>query len=304
MEKVRKTVALIGANGYIGRNLSHFLLEKGYRVMNYDIQDKPEYPWMDYEQLDVREIDEFNKVSKTNDYILFFSAITGTWAGFENYKSYIDVNDIGLANLLSFVKNNCPHSKIIFPSTRLVYKGLENELLNEESPKEPKTIYALNKIFGEQLLKLYSDIFNINYTVFRICVPYGNFVGGDLSYGTIGFFLKQIKQNNEITLFGDGLLKRTFTNILDICTLIESTMINEMSNNEIYNIGGDSFSLNDIANLISSKFPNSLVKYVPWKENDLKIESGDTLFDSNKINSINNHFTYLSFNDWLNDTVE
>lgn len=304
MNEVSRKVALIGANGYLGRNMSFFLYEQGYQVQNFDIHDQTENTWMQYEKLDILDNESLNKISPDNDFIFFFSGITGTWNGFDNYRSFIEVNEIGLLNVLNYVRKSGSKAKIIFPSTRLVYKGVENFPLNEDAEKEAKTIYAINKLAGEQILKLYSDMFGIKYTIYRISVPYGNLVGNDYSYGTIGFFLNQAKNQNEITLFGDGSLRRTFTNIEDICNLITASMTRTESTNEIFNIGGENYSLKEIASIISAHLKTTTVKHLQWDKNMLKVESGDTIFNSYKIDSLCQYQYRQTFKAWLKQIFE
>jgi len=295
----QKKVALLGANGYLGRNLSFFLHSQCYQVQDFDIQEQTENSWMQYEKLDILENESLNKIAADCDFIIFFSGITGTWNGFNNYKSYIEINEIGLLNVLNYIQTSGSKAKILFPSTRLVYKGIKDFPLKETAEKEAKTIYALNKLAGEQMLKLYSEIFGIKYIIYRICVPYGNIVGNDYSYGTIGFFLNQAKIQKEITLYGDGSLKRTFSNVEDICNLISLSMHKDETINETFNIGGETFSLNEIASLIASKYDRTIIKYVPWKDEALKIESGDTIFDSTKIERLCKYHYKQTFKDWL-----
>ena len=40
---------------------------------------------------------------------------------------------------------------------------------------------------------------------------------GNYSYGTIGFFLSKAMKKENINMYGDGELKRTFTHVYDIC---------------------------------------------------------------------------------------
>ena len=69
---------------------------------------------------------------------------------------------IGLLNLLDHLKTLEHKPKIIFPSTRLVYKGKIGIDLTESSEKEFKTIYASSKYNGELYLNMYHNLYNIN----------------------------------------------------------------------------------------------------------------------------------------------
>lgn len=299
MVRKKSKIAIIGANGYVGRNMSFYLINNGYEVINFDIQDTTEYNWMEYYKLDILDKISLEKIPTDSDFIFLFSGITGTYEGFDKYKEFIEINEIGLLNILDYIRRYDLKSRIIFPSTRLVYKGVQGLELTEEMDKNPKTIYAINKLSCEQILKLYSENFEINYNIFRICVPYGNLVGDDYSYGTIGFFLDQMYKLSKITLFGDGSLRRTFTNIEDLCKIIQQTIELKESENQIFNIGGENLSLKEVAEKISKKFPNTTIEYSPWNNRSLKIESGDTVFNSNKLDNLV-HYEYLhNFESWL-----
>lgn len=182
------------------------------------------------------------------------------------------------------IKSSPYRPKIIYPSTRLVYKGVDKPL-KEGDEKETKTIYAVNKLACEGILQAYKASFDIPYTVFRICIPYGNLLSTDYSFGTVGFFIKQAKSGNDITLYGGGDVKRTFTHMEDLCYQIVEGTFNANSNGEIYNIGGETLSLKEAAEIIAEKYDSKVVS-VPWPERDLRIESGHTYFDDAKIRSL------------------
>lgn len=170
--------------------------------------------------------------------------------------------------------------KIIFPSTRLVYKG-QDFPLSEGAEKEAKTIYAANKLACERYLKMYANSFGITYTVYRICVPFGNQFDGEFSYGTVGAFLNRAKSGGTITLYGNGSIKRTLTHVMSVCQQITDSMILQESDDNIYNIAGETFSLKELAEKIASIY-HTPVTCVPWNELDRKIESGSTIFEGRK----------------------
>lgn len=275
---------IFGSNGYIGRHLSHEIEKYSNDYYCFDIQEKSVDQKANYRQFDVTHSSEFAKLPSDVDYIFWFSGLTGTSNGFDHYSDFIEVNEVGLFNLLDWMRKADCKARIIFPSTRLIYKG-KDEALNEDAEKEAKTIYALNKLSAEYSLQMYAHVFGIKYTVFRICVPYGNMFGQDYSYGTIGFFLSNAKQNKPIPLFGDGSLKRTFTHVEDICEVILQSIQYPETLNQIFNIGGENFSLSEVASQFASLY-NVPVANLDWPELALKIESGHTVFDSSKLHSI------------------
>ena len=285
MKKIKCNI--IGSNGYIGRHLTYLLYKKGFNIKTYGLNDTKNVnipKEIHYQKVDLTNKQDINKIDFDVDYIFLFAGLTGTLDGFNNYKNYINVNEIGLLNILNKIKDlkNKPHC--IFPSSRLVYKGSKSPL-KENDEKEAKTIYASTKICGENYLSLYSNMYNIPYSIFRICVPYGNLFDDYFSFGTIGNFINKAKNKQNIILYGDGELRRTFTYIESVCEQIINSLGNSKIINEIFNIGGEEYSLKDIAQLIAHKYSVE-VEYVQWPEYNELIESGDTVFDSSKLMKI------------------
>jgi UDP-glucose 4-epimerase len=153
--------------------------------------------------------------------------------------------------------------------------------LIEESEKECKTVYALNKLCCESLLDIFASHYSLRYACFRICVPYGNVADVVYSYGTLGFLLRQASQG-EIVLYGNGLQRRTFTHVGDIAAIMHEAAVSRKLQNDVYNIGGEDFSLRSVAELIALR-KRCPIRSVPWPEDDLSLESGDTVFDHGKL---------------------
>lgn len=278
-----KTCIIIGSEGFLGKHIRHYAQFNGYVVKGcYDIAPSSGSPL--YQCVDMTNKDSVDNINVDVDYIFMFAGLTGTYAGFDAYEKYITINEVGLLYLLDCIRNKGSKAKVIFPSTRLVYNGIDKPL-KETDEKNPKTIYAINKLACEAILKAYYNTFGIPYTVYRICVPYGNEISGDYSFGTIGFFLNKAKSGSPITLYGGGTQKRTFTHVADICRQILQTATMSQTDGEIYNIGGETYSLYEVADIVNRNY-HSVIQSTEWPEKDWLIESGDTYFDDEKIGQL------------------
>lgn len=300
MIKEKKSI-LIGSNGYIGRHLAYFLEKGGYDNRNYDLAEVSPEGIKNYETFDLTNTWHYSRLDPNIDFIFLFAGLSGTIAGFENYKKFMEVNEIGVLNLLNWMRITKSKARIIFPSSRLVYKGKKNTPLNEDAEKEAKTIYAKNKFSAEHFFYIHNLEYGLKYTVFRICVPYGNIFSDEYSYGTTGFFIDRGKKGDNIVLYGNGENRRTFTYIEDICQIILKTIEYDYSINEIFNIGGEDFSLFEYAQLLAKKFKVK-IKHEIWPDKQLKIETGDTIFDSTKIDSLTNYKYQTKVKEWIRDT--
>ncbi len=291
-----KRCAVIGGRGFLGAHICQYLTKVGLEVADYDLAD---IRLPGYFQVDLTDRQSIKNIDLDVDYVFMFAGLTGTYAGFDKYEVFNSVNEIGLLNLLDAVRNSPYRPKVIFPSTRLVYKGVDRPL-KETDEKDTKTVYAVNKMACEGLLKAYRDSFDIPYTIFRICIPYGNLLSKDYSFGTVGFFIKQARAGKDITLYGGGTIKRTFTHMADLCYQVVEGALRPESDGEIYNIGGETLSLRDAAGIIARKYGVKVVS-VPWPDRDLRIESGHTYFDDTKIQNLLQMPPYRRLEDFSQD---
>ena len=294
-----KKIAILGANGYIARNLAYVIKRDypEYTLDLYGIEPESADSSDNYHCVDMTSRESLKQIDLKCDIIFMFVGRTGTANGFEAYDSFIDINEKALLNLLSEYRDQRSEARIVFPSTRLVYKG-KTGLKKEYDEKEFKTVYAINKYACEQYLEQFHNVFGVEYTILRICVPYGTLIPNASSYGTAEFMLSKASKGENISLYGDGSVRRTLTHMEDLCNTVIRAAISDKCANDVFNIGGEDYSLKEMADEIANKYSVD-VEYVDWPEVALKIESGNTVFDSEKLDSlIGNHINH-KFTEWI-----
>lgn len=291
MSKLNLDCMVFGSSGYIGKNLVFYLSKLGHNVLIPQNKSGS--------QIDIRDRSELSNINWDVDVIYFFSGLTGNSQSFLEYKKFLESNELGILNILDSIVSSEYRPRLIFPSTRLIYEGSDRSL-KEGDKKDPKTIYGVSKLSCEYYIRAYSEIYDIDYTILRICVPYANFVDDSYSYGTIGNFINQIKNSNEITLYGDGLLKRTFTHMHDLLAGIHLSSISRNAKNQTYNLPGEDYTLIEVAELLSKKY-GSKISFVPWPETEKKVETGSTFFDSSKIKQELGFVITKTLSDWVDE---
>lgn len=292
-------IAVFGANGYIARNLIYVLKRDypQYELSLYGIEDTYVDGSGKYVSVDMTDSESMKKIDLDVDVIFMLVGKTGSVNGFDQYDSFIDINERALLNLLNEYRNQGSIARIVFPSTRLVYKGKPGPQ-KEDAEKEFKTVYAINKYSCEQYLEQYHRVFDVQYTILRICIPYGTLISEASSYGTAEFMLSKATKGEDISLYGDGSVRRTLTYMEDLCITMIKAATSELTANDVYNIGGEDYSLKEMAELIAEKYGVG-VDYVPWPDVALKIESGDTVFDSEKLDVAIGSNMKMKFKDWI-----
>lgn len=288
-----KKAIVFGANGYLGRHICKYLSDDDISFVPTGRSANSVDNHPNYVQVDLTDPSSIDQLDLDVDVIFQFAGLTGTQTGEAAETEYHQVNVTGLENLLS----QCPkRATIVFPSSRLVYKGIRDTPLSEDAEKESKTPYAGSKNEAEQLLQQSGH----DHMIFRVCVPYDNQIDANYSYGTIGFFIGKAKAGEDITLYGDGSLKRTFTNVRDIVRIILEVLQLPEAINNVYNIGSnDHLGLLEVANLVAGKFGVG-VTHIDWPAAALAIESGDTIFSDERLKSTIDLKYEHRLKDWIN----
>jgi UDP-glucose 4-epimerase len=286
---INKKMAILGANSFLSRNLYKYLLDVAQAdpddIKLYDKDSHHLDGGANYAQIDFFDEDSIGKIDFACDIMYVFIGKTGTVNGFKEYKQFIAINEIVLLNILTvYCAKGCT-AKIVYPSSRLIYKGDTGMYVKEDSEKHFKSVYAITKFASEAYLKLYSEMFGLQYCILRICTPYGSLLEDSGNYGTFEIFTNMAKMGNDVTVFGDGQIIKTYTHIEDICSILLQCGQSDLCTNTVLNVGGENLSLQDIGHLIADKF-GVKVRNIEWPETDRKVDVGSTILDSTKLDSI------------------
>lgn len=295
-----KKAVIIGANSYIARNVL-LMLKRDYdcSVKLYDYSEKQVDGEENYKQVSILDPESAAQIDFDCDVVFMFVGKTGSANGFDDFNTFIDINERALLTILNEMRRQASSAKIIFPSTRLIYKGTKGPQ-KESAEKEFKTIYAINKFACEQILAQYHNVFGLNYCIFRICIPYGTMIPNASSYGTAEFMLKKATAGENISLYGDGGVRRTLTHMEDLCKVLIEGAFSDDCINDVFNIGGEDYSLKEMAELIAQKYGVG-IDYVEWPDVALRIETGDTVFDDEKLTGAIGNLREHTFRRWVEE---
>lgn len=299
-------ITVLGANSYIARNMIFVLHDRilggePVQLFLYDFQETQADHMDGYEQVSILDSESVKKINFDVDIIYMFIGRTGTAEGFQRFEEFINVNETALMHVMAEYVSRKSRAKIIFPSTRLVYKG-SSKRLHEDDEKQFLTVYAVNKFACEQYLKMYHRLFGVTYVVLRICVPYGTMVLGASSYGTAEFMCKKAEHGENITVYGTGRVRRTITHIEDLCEILIRSALSPMCMNDVYNVGGEDYSLIEMAECIAEKYSVGVV-HGEWPEQARRIETGSTVFASDRLDALISYRYKNTFRGWVGSSA-
>ena len=157
--------------------------------------------------------------------------------------------------------------------------------------------YAVTKVNGEDICKMYSEQFGVETVIFRYFNVYGNRQPLRGQYApVVGIFMDQAESGKALTVVGDGEQRRDFVNVHDVveANLLAANFVAPDSTwkwGQIYNIGsGVNYSVNEVADMIGE-----IKIHIPQRPG----EARHTLADSSKAL---NHFGWahkVSLEAWI-----
>jgi len=235
-------ILIIGSEGFVGKNLVKGLSEK------HDIytSDQLDSTHQNYSKCDITNYDSVEKVVRDVDAVIHLAAHSLV-SSLDGSITNARVNIIGLLNLLESCRKNSIH-KVIFTSASSLVGEPKSFHVNEDHPPKPKTAYGITKLTSEHYLRLYHELYDMNYTVFRFFNIYGPFQKN----GLIPSIFNKIQNNESITIFGKGDQVRDYVYIEDILPFFEQAASSEIGKNKVLNMGtGNGTTILEIVKNIS-----------------------------------------------------
>jgi UDP-glucose 4-epimerase len=190
-------ILLTGSSGFIGTHITKQLSKK-HTIIPYD-------KTIGQDILDQKTLEQH---MKGVDLVIHLAALLNQAESWEKSEAYFTTNVFGTYTVLTAAKNM--HVKrVIYLSSAAVYA-------------DPLTPYGMSKKLGEELCKMFRDAMDI--TILRPFNLYGPGQNDAYNY-VIHTFVKQLKNNAPIPIFGDGKQSRDFLFIDDFISLLEKILL-------------------------------------------------------------------------------
>lgn len=289
----KETVLITGGAGFIGSNIAkYFITQNDYNIIIADNLSTGNLNNISNLAIKFIECDILNKIKLEEifllnniDYVIHQAAQSSVDKSLENPAFNGEENIIGTINLLKLsVKYKI--KKFIFASSASVY-GIPQYLpIDEEHPLNPVSFYGISKQSAENYIKLFNKLFSLNFIILRYSNVYGNKdFAGENETNVISIFYKNILNNKEIIIYGDGLQTRDFVFVKDIAIANYLSLKNNIKN-EIFNVGsGEKTSVIEIYKILSNLLNKNIS--INYKNNKIG-DINHSYFNINKIKRLLN----------------
>ncbi|MDA9172805.1 GDP-mannose 4,6-dehydratase [Candidatus Pelagibacter sp.] len=307
-------ILVTGVAGFIGFNLSKFLLEKKIKIIGLDninnyystklkkdrlIQLK-KFNNFKFYKIDLRDIKKIDKIFTKHkfDAIFHFAAQAGVRYSVDYPRKYIDSNINGFFNILEKVRTK-KIKKFFYASSSSVYGDSKSFPLKEKNLLFPTNTYSLSKKFNEDLSSIYNKFYRTNAIGLRFFTVYGEWGRPDMFYSKV---LDAAFKKMKLYINNYGNHSRDFTYIRDVNLIL----YNLLKTKKILG--------NDILNICSNK-PLSIIKLVKtiegkskkiriYKRTMQKADVIKTHGDNTKIKKLKLIKKFTSFDEGIKNTLE
>jgi UDP-glucose 4-epimerase len=257
----RETVKILvtGAAGSVGESLVGYFAKRGYQIRVLDLQD-PGFP-----------PDLVNKsevfVGSVADSKVVAAAVEGVdavihlaWSFADEAKTLLDVDLKGHVELLEAAARSGV-KKFLYASTATVYGRALRSPVDEDQLclviEARKPLYALTKLFAEDLCRLYTREGKLETSIFRFWWAFGDRIGGRHLRAMMASALK----GEKVVVPADS--GGTFVTMDDLARAFELGLQHE-GRGEVYNIGSFYLTWEQVAKaVVEAAGTRSAVEVVP-----------------------------------------
>jgi len=263
-----KKIVITGGIGYIGTELckiysgiswnneiividNRFISERVNQLRNWGI---------DFIHGDILDKDLVNRYCKDADIVHHLAGITDVpriknESSIEKDSKIKLVAEEGTQNILDAISDKC---KIIFPSTHVVYEGIEkvkNDILEEEETK-PILSYASSKAKNEKQIRNSGK----KYIILRLGSVYGYSTDTARIDIMPNLFSKIASQNGTLKLFSGGRQIKSLVPLVDVARCFKYMEEKNDIFSEIFNLTKDTVTVKDVAEICKKHNPNIILK--------------------------------------------
>lgn len=250
---------VLGANGFIGSHLVDSLIEAGHSVRCFDRYKSNDiiFANTDHKNIEIFRGDFLNRTSiaealEDMEYVFHFISTTNPITSENDPVIDIETNiKMGVELFKLCAEKNI--KRVIFASTGGAIYGDYNssQPLKESLYPKPISPYAIGKLTIESYLRYFKTKHDLDHIILRISNPYGPRQNNLNGQGVIPIFLERIKNNQPITIFGNGSMVRDYIYVGDVAKAVLQCFESKDASSTIYNLGsGRGYTVNELVDSI------------------------------------------------------
>ena len=286
-------IMITGGAGFIGSHLCDEFLKDNHQIIVLSrnksnlgnishLLDK-----ITFEQVDITDFTKLgNSIEKNKpEVIIHLAGETSHSKSFENPLYDIDVNTKSTLFILEKIRTMNLKCRFILGSTFIVIGRPANLPVTEETPCNPTTLYASNRLASEHYCKIYYNMYGIDTLIFRITNSFGPREQYIPNKNAINFLIYKAFKGEEITIYDEGNFFRDIIYVSDVVSAIKTIMQKGKSGNLYWISSANKTWFYDLGSWLK-EITNTQVKYIESTQYAKKVDVGNFLVDNSKIKSL------------------
>lgn len=243
-------------------------------------------------EADIRDFEHINDIIAQNNInqVYHLAAIVSVQESILNPLLSNEVNVKGTLNILESSRRNNVQ-RVVFSSSAAVYGDEPSQPKNELSQTKPISPYGYDKLIGEQYMRLYSELYNLETVCLRYFNVYGERQSAKSDYsGVISIFDNKFQNNQTPNIYGDGKQYRDFIYVKDVVEINVRAMNMSNISGEIICVGrAKKTSINNLFDIMKIKHNKKFDPiYLESRNGDIK----ESLCDNKKVKDMLNITTF------------
>jgi UDP-glucose 4-epimerase len=298
-----KRLLVVGGTGFLGRNFVEKLTEMGACVRATGYGEHPKVEWLGHS--DFAEMANVKRSLEGQQFVV--DCIGRLGAAASNLQPTVSLEQElrPQLNLILGAAESESAPVLLLASSRLVYGPPRYLPVDEEHPLQPESFYAVHKLAAENYAKVLARTHHLRTCIFRLANPYGRYQNLTIkSYGVINHFLQRAAVGEAIEVYGRGLQMRDYIFADDVVNVMMRCACACKSGAEVFNLGsGFGLPLCEAAETITRLAGSPAVRYEPWPEEDLMVETGHYVSDLTRLRQRIGCFTPIPFEQGVRMTI-
>jgi len=301
-----------GSAGFIGSNLVEAILKLGYKVRGLDnfstgkrenVEEFIDNPNYEFIEGDISNLETCMKACEGIDYVLNQAAWGSVPRSIEMPLFYEEVNIKGTLNMMEAARQTGV-KKFVYASSSSVYGDEPNLPKKEGREGNVLSPYALTKKVDEEYGKLYTKMYGLDTYGLRYFNVFGRRQNPEGAYAAvIPKFIKQLLNDEQPTINGDGQQSRDFTYIENVIEAnLKACAASHEAAGQAYNIayGGREFLIDIYKHLCKALDKDIEAKFGPERVGDIKHSNADI----SKANKLLGYDPEYDFAKGLSEAIE
>lgn len=278
-------ILVTGGAGFIGSHLVDALLEKGHAVRVLDdlstgklVNLPTGRSGLEFIEGDVADAAVVERAMTGCQAVVHLAAVASVQASVDDPVRTHQSNFIGTLNVCEAMRL-AGIQRVLFASSAAVYgNNGEGNAIDEQTPKNPLTPYASDKLASEYYLDFYRRQHALEPVVFRFFNIYGPRQDPSSPYsGVISIFTERAQRGLPIQVFGDGEQTRDFFYVGDLVGLLIQALDKPIVEPGAINVGlNEVTTLNQLLTTLQSVLGSlPVVTHKPARPGDIRHSRAD-----------------------------